>query len=192
MKALRAFHDNVVEIFGYLMQVHAALVFWRDFLNDRIRDGSSPNRTIYFGNDDPSNPDPKYQYRRTFAELIKDMGRSGTTLIVLRQSVVVLLVASWEDHHRALIAGECGLERNDLKSDVFHDLNRYRQAILHGGGILREDAKKLQFFGRGQRVDLTAKHMGSIFHMVVEELNEFGVRHYGGNPEFTFDKSMVA
>ena len=133
MKALRAFHDNVVEIFGYLMQVHAALVFWREFLNGCIRDGSSPNKTIFFGNRGPNKPDPKYQYRRTFAELIKDMGRNGTTSIVLCQSVVVLLVASWEDHHRALIASECGLQRNDLKSDVFHDLNRYRQAILHGG-----------------------------------------------------------
>ena len=41
-------------------------------------------------------------------------------------------------------------------------------------------------------MDLTVNHMGSIFHMVVEELNEFGVTHYGGNPEFTFDKSIVA
>ena len=145
---------------------------------------------MFFGKDDPHKPDARYQYRRTFAELMEDVTRNGTTFLVLRRSVVVLLVASWEDHHRALIASECSLQRNDLKSDVFRDLNKYRQAILHGGGLLREEAKKIPFIRKGDRVDLTARHMDSIFRMVVEEVNESSITHYGGNPEFKFDKSI--
>ncbi|MYB52828.1 MAG: hypothetical protein F4X77_11610 [Acidobacteriia bacterium] len=192
MKALRAFHDELVDIYGYLTQVNAALMMWRGFLNERVTGSTTPKNTFFFVKGDPNQPDSTYQYRRTFAELVADVTEDGTTSVMHRRSVVVLLVASWEDRHRALIARECGLKKNDLKSDLFHDLNRYRQAILHGGGRLREDAKKMPFFRKGERVNFASGHMDSMFRMVVDELNRLGVEHYDGNPGFTFDKSMVA
>lgn len=192
MQALRAFHDEVVDIYGYMVQMSAAVMWWRKFLNDSIATGTTPNNTLFFGKGDPNLPGSTYQYRRTFAELIADAAKDGTTSVVHRRSVVVSLVASWEDRHRALIASECGLKKNDLKSDVFHDLNRFRQAIVHGGGCLREHPKAIPFFRKGDRVDVTDGHMDSMVRMVVEELNRFGVDYYGSDPGFTFDKSMVA
>ena len=192
MRALRAFHGDVVDIYGYLTQVNGALMTWRKFLDDRITGGATPHNTFFFGKGDPNEPDSTYQYRRTFADLIADVTENGTTSVMHRRSVIVLLVASWEDRHRKLIASECGLQKNDLKSDLFHDLNRYRQAILHGGGRLQNRPKKIPFFRKGERVDLTGDHMDSMFRMVVNELNRLGVEHYGDNPGFTFDKSMAA
>ena len=191
-RALRAFHDEVVDIYGYYTQVNGALDMWLRFLNGQLTGSTTPNNTMFFGKDDPGKPDSTYQYRRTFGELIAAAAENGTTSVIHRRSVVVLLVASWEDCHRELIASECGLKKNDMKSDVFHDLNRYRQAILHGGGLLREDAKKISFFRKGERVDLSVGQMDLIFRMIVDDLNRLGVEHYGVNPGFTFDKKMAA
>ena len=191
MRALRDFHDDVVDIYGYLTQVNVALMMWRTFLNKRITGETKPQSTFFFGKGEPNESDSTYQYRRTFADLIRDVTEIGTTSVVHRRSVIVLLVASWEDRHRKLIAQECSLQKNDLESDLFHDLNRYRQAIVHRGGRLRNDPKMIRFFNKGERVDLAGEHMGSIFRMVVDELNRFGVEHYGANPGFTFDKTMA-
>lgn len=194
MEALRKFHEEVVDIYGYLTEVNSALVTWRRFLNDCLsRGGTTPHNTFFFGKINPNRPDRTYQYRRTFAELVASVEEDGTTSVMHRRSVVVLLVASWEDRHRGLIASECGLPtKNALKSDVFHDLNRYRQAILHGGGQLREHPKEIMFFRKGERVDLGRGHMDLLFRMVVDELNRFGVEQYGRDPGFTFDKRMSA
>lgn len=123
MNALRAFHDELVDIYGYLTQVNTALMIWRGFLNNCVTGRTTPNNIFFFGQGDPNKADSTYQYRRTFAELVAE---NGTTSVMHRRSVVVLLVASWEDRHRALVAREFGLKKNDLKSDVFHDLNRCR------------------------------------------------------------------
>ena len=194
MRALRDFHDEVVDIYGYLLQVDMAIMQWHKFLNDQIANShTTPQNTVFFGKDAPNKPDSMYQYRRSFADLIAASTRGGTTSVIHRRSVVILLVASWEDRYRALIARECGLkEKDDLKSDVFHDLNRYRQAILHAGGCLSESPKAIHFFQKGDAVDLTDDHMDALFRMVVKELNRFGMHYYDGNPGFTFDKSMRA
>ena len=121
MRALRDFHDEVVDIYGYLLQVNAAIMQWHKFLNDRIAENqTTPQNTLFFGKGDPNKPDSTYQYHRSFADLIAASTKGGTTSVMHRRSVVVLLVASWEDRYRALIARECGLtEKDDLKSDVF-------------------------------------------------------------------------
>ena len=108
-----------VDIYGYSLQVKMAITQWHKFLNDRIENShTTPQNTVFFSaKGDPNKPDSTYQYHRSFADLIAASTRGGTTSVIHRRSVVVLLVASWEDHYRALIARECGLkEKDDLKS----------------------------------------------------------------------------
>ena len=194
MSALQNFHDEVVDIYGYFLQVSAAIMLWHKFLNDQIAEGSTTRQnTFFFGRGDPNKPDSTYQYRRSYAELIDVSANGGTTSVIHRRSVVVLLVTSWEDRHRALIARDCGLnKKDDLKSDVFYDLNKCRQAIVHAGGSLRKSPKAIRLFRRGDALDLTDDHIHMMFRIAVEELNRLGVDYYGTNPGFTFDKSMRA
>ena len=110
--------------------------------------------------------------------------------MIHRRSVIVVLVASWEDRFCKRIADECGIAKDDVTSDLFHDLNRYRQAILHASGKLREDAKLLRFFRREDRVALTEDQMDSIFRMIIDELNRIGTEFYDSNPGFDFDKRL--
>ena len=188
---LSRFHDEVVDIYGYMVQVNMAIMQWKKLLNALISASSTtPDNTMFFGDGDPTRPGAKYQYQARYRQLIDASGERGLTSILHRRSVIVFLVASWEDNYRARIAKECGITKNELKSDVFHDLNKYRQAILHAGGKLRAAPKAIDFFGNGDTVELTNSQMDSIFRLVVHDLNRIGQVHYDADFAFTFDKAL--
>ena len=154
VKELAIFRNEIENIYGYSLQVDAAISQWHKFLQHLLSRTKATN-TLFFGRDDPNSLDSAHQYRRTFGELIIESHKNGKTSNIHRRSVLVLLVASWEDHHRAKIAAECGLDgKNELRSDLFHDLNRYRQAILHAGARLHDEPKVIGLFRRGDRVAL--------------------------------------
>ena len=191
MKELENFHDEIIDIYGYMVQVGAAIGQWNKLLISQIGSHqTTPDNAMFFGKDNPSRPGARYQYKRSFKELVTASSKDGITSVVHRRSVVVLLVASWEDRYRKRIANECGLTKDDLTSDLFHDLNRYRQAILHASGKLRAKPKILPFFHRGDRVSLTDDQMDSIFRLLIDELNRIGTEFYGRNPAFDLDKRL--
>ncbi|MCY4519254.1 MAG: hypothetical protein OXC13_00575, partial [Caldilineaceae bacterium] len=47
------------------------------------------------------------------------------------------------------------MDKNDVQSDVFHDLNKYRQAILHRSNRLGSKPKALPYFKEGDEVSPT-------------------------------------
>ena len=191
MKELTHFHDEILDIYGYMVQVGAAIGKWQKLLSAQIASRQTTLRnTMFFGNSDPNTPGAKYQYKRTLRDLIDASSKTGITSVIHRRSVVVLVVASWEDRYRKRIADECGLAKNDVTSDVFHDLNRYRQAILHASGKLQKEPKALRFFRKGDEVALTDDQMDSIFRNLIDELNRIGTEIYGKNPRFSFDKQL--
>lgn len=191
MKELTDFHDEIIDIYGYMVQVGVAISQWNKMLRSQLTSPkTTPRNTMFFGKGAPNVPGAKYQYKRTFGELVAASEKDGITSIVHRRSVVVLVVASWEDRYRKRIADECGLVKNDVTSDLFHDLNRYRQAILHADGRLREKPKVLRFFRKGDRVALTGEQMDSIFRKLIDELNRIGTDFYGQDPRFDFDKQL--
>lgn len=192
MQALRALHDEVVDLYGYMLEVDSALVHWRRYLEDIIEDGGStkPQSPMFFGRDEPSQPDTKYQYKRTFGELIKASAKDGRNSVELRQSTLVFLYALWEDKFRKIIADECQREKNDIESDVFADINRYRQAIVHAGNELRSNPKVLVFFRKGDEVLFSEDQMYDVFEAVIDDLNRIGEEYYESDPDFTFDNPL--
>ncbi|MCY4521639.1 MAG: hypothetical protein OXC13_12780, partial [Caldilineaceae bacterium] len=158
MKALIEFHDDLVDIYGYTAQIETAISTWRDWMNQQVNNGGGTtlSNTLSFGNPgDPNLPDAKYQYRATLGDLISASGKSGRTSILHRRYILVLVVAAWEDGYRPLIARECNMDKNDVQSDVFHDLNKYRQAILHRSNRLGSKPKALPYFKEGDEVSPT-------------------------------------
>ena len=99
--------------------------------------------------------------------------------------------ALWEDEYRKRIATECGLKcKNDISSDVFHDLNKFRQAILHAGSRLDEETKAIHFFRKGDTVAFTENQMTELFAAIIEELNRIGNEYYNMNPGFSFKQAL--
>ena len=189
MKALKDLHDELVAIYGYQVEVCAALHQWHEYLSGRRR--KIPATQMYFGRDIPTRQDSKYQYAPTVAYLINASKKNGINARIHRRGVVALTYAIWEDQYRSKIACECGLaNKNEVKSDIFYDLNRYRQAILHAGGVLVGKPKVIHLFKPGDEVLLTDDHMYQIFSHLIDELNRIGKTYYGQDPQLSLDKSL--
>ena len=99
--------------------------------------------------------------------------------------------ALWEEEYRPEIAIECGLtSKDDVKSDVFHDLNKYRQAILHVSGRLDREPSVIHFFSEGEVVSLTKDHMHDLFSYLISDLNRIGETYYEVNLGLSLDKPL--
>ena len=192
MNALTELHRDLVEIFGYGVQVSVALLRWNQWLNQQVaREGTTLDNEMFFGEGDPNNPESTYHYRRTFRHLLDVSSPNGHTNAVHRRNLISLLYTSWEDRHRHTIAKEAGLKhKNDLRSDVFGDVRLYRNAIVHANGRLDEEPRVLCFFRRGDTIALTSDHIDLIFRTSIEELNRLGREYFGVNPGFTFEEPM--
>ena len=188
MKAITDLYEEFVSLYGYYLEVREAVRKWRDFLttNMKYRD-----KRLFFGPGDPNRPNATYQYVRTFAWLIDASDDNGINVSIHRRSVIAFSYALWEDQYRGRIAHECKLaNKNKIKSDVFYDLNKYRQAILHSGGRLAAEPKVIRFFNRGEEVLLTDDHMYELFSLLVGELNRLGREYYRQDPQFSLDRPL--
>ena len=159
-------------------------------MSGQLAGSTTRSNSMFFGQNDPNLPEARFQYVRTFGELIDDSARDGPLEVTHRRSVIVFMVASWEDSYRTRIAKELGLAKNALKSDVFYDLNKYRQAILHAGGTLRTEPRALRLFRKGDQVALTHEYMHQVFRTLMAELNRISREFYGIDAEFMFDTPL--
>ena len=147
MQALFKMHEDILDMYAYHAETCSALHHWGEHLKRHIKDPKKANQKIFFGRSDPNVPDAKFQYSKTVDKAIADSIKNGAHESSLRRSVFALTYAIWEDQYRQQIAYECDLNnKNDIESDVFHDLNRYRQAVLHAGGRLVDTPKVIKFF----------------------------------------------
>ena len=170
-----------------------ALSVWHDELRESISSGKveNSNRMMVFGMHSPDHPEANCQYKRPSVYFLDATASNGTTSVFHRRNMVTLLYSTWEDRHRALIAKELGLSKDDLKSAVFRDVNVYRRAIAHAGGKLPDEPKVFHFFRKGEEASLTNAHIEFIFRSVVDELNRIGRDCYGTDPEFSFDQPLI-
>ena len=193
MRALFDLHADVLDMYAHHEEVCTALHHWGELLKRFPRAPKNPDPKVFFGKDKPKAQDAKFQYSKNVDALIADSAKNGVHASMLRRSVITLTYSIWEDQYRQLIAYECGLShKNDIQSDVFHDLSRYRQAILHAGGRLVDTPKAIMFFNKGDQVLLTHDHIYEIFSILVEELNRIGEVYYKQGPRLTLDVSLNA
>ena len=188
MKALIELYEDIVSIYGYETEICSALHQWQQYL--RTMQGKEQSKRLFFGKSEPHGADAKYQYMRTFKYLIEASSKNGINSQINRRGIIALTYAVWEERYRERIACECGLTKKGVQSDVFHDLNKYRQAILHAGGRLDAKPKVLTFFKLGDEVLLTDRHMYELFKLLVEELNNIGLTYYGRDLKLNLDKQL--
>ena len=189
MKALVDLQREILNLYAYEVEMCGAIHQWNKMLKT-VSKGSKTGK-MFVGRSDPNDPNAKYQYAKSFRDLISASSKNGTHENTLRRTVVALTYSLWEDQYRKRIAYECGKDdRNDIKSDVFHDLNKYRQAVLHAGGRLVGTPKVIRFFGNGEEVLLTEEQMYKLFSIITDELNRIGRVYYDHDPNFSLDQPL--
>ena len=128
MKALRAYHRELVNIYSFAIEVETALMLWNSRLNEIVdgASGTTASNTMYFGEGHPNDPANRPHHARTLGYLIEASARDGIYAQQLRWSVIVRLYSVWEDRFRQQIADECGIPKNDIQGDAHGDLRRFR------------------------------------------------------------------
>lgn len=95
-------------------------------------------------------------HRSTQGDFKRRTAPGGLNARYLSQMFVALLYGAWEDRYRERVASGLGHPtKNGLKSDLFQDINKLRQAILHNQGKATEDvekAKVIHWFRRDEDI----------------------------------------
>ena len=191
MQAIQDLYRELTDLYAYQVETDSAIFLWANHLAKLATSGESTiENRVFFGRDDPNDRAAKYQLVRPFRDLIRDSKEGGRNIRLHRNGVVALAYALWEDEYRQKIAKELGLSKNDIESDVFHDLNKYRQAVLHVSGQLDREPKVLKFFSKGDVVSFTKVQMDQLFTSLITELNQIGQTYYQENLGLSLDKSF--
>lgn len=129
------------------------------------------SRTFYYGRGDPNEPSAMVQHAVPQGELKHRNRKNGENALFLGAMSVVAIYQFWEDRFRSEIAGELGLEREDLVHDVLGDLRLIRIAIIHHGGVAKKQiaqCRVLKWFQEGEQIQIDEDR---IFEIVVKLRN---------------------
>lgn len=109
----------------------------------------------------------KLLHRTTQGEFKRRTTSGGLDARLLGYMMVALLYGSWEDKCREKFALALGhSKKSDLQADVFGDLCKLRNAIVHNHGIATQDvesAKVLRWFRRGDSMFISHEHVDRLF-----------------------------
>ncbi len=193
MSALNEYYEELLSLYGLLCETGAASNKWREFLESTTSSASTANMQgrVFFGRQDPNESDAQHQYSRTMAELISNSQKDGSNQKAIRRMVIAFAYALWEDEYRTKIANECDLpDKRDVKSEVFHDLNKYRQAILHASGRLDREPNVMEYVRKGEIVELSEEQIYDLFKTLINELNYLSATYYKKLDTFSIDRGF--
>ena len=191
MEPILIYYGRLIDLYEFQLETSMAIVHWKERLLE-LSDapGTSLDNRVFFGRDAPTIPDARYQVSRVLRELVSDAEEGGRNLRLHRNGVITSAYSLWDDQCRVAIACDCDLEKNEVRSDVFQDLNKYRQAILHVDARLDRQLKVMKFFAKGEVVSFTTNHMHQLFATLISELNRLGNAYYGEDPSLSLDKHL--
>ena len=192
ISGLTRLYDELISIFASSVETEMGFLLLVQWLDDHLKEpGVDASSIARLGKGDPNPASAAYQYEKSFGALLQDSKEGGQNVRLHRYGIISLTYALWDEKYRKIIADECELTcKDEVKSDVFRDLNKYRQAILHAGGHLDSEPTKLSFFAKGDMVSFTKDQMQDLFAQLIEELNRIGDEYYCQNPGFTLDKPL--
>lgn len=190
MNALQALFSELIELYAYEVETSGALHRWAEHIQQLISSTgiTTPDSPFFIWKGERDSFGELYQYKRPAKEIIEASVEGGRNVRLLRNGLVALAYALWEDEYRQRIATETSRpSKNQIKSDVFQDLNKYRQAVLHTNGRLDRDPKVIRLFRKGDVVAFQKEHMYVLFSYLINELNRIGKEYYGLNLDLTMD-----
>ena len=198
MQALKDLYKELVALYGYARETSMAFRLCQKWIQGWTPEVQEDARVL-MGQGPPDRPLTTYTYTKTHGQLISDFAEDGPHSQLHRKSVIALAYAMWEEGYRDKIARECDSVckncgsacKNCIESDVFQELNWYRQAILHNNSKLDRTPKIMDFFARGDTISFTNDQMFELFTILINELNQIGKTHYGEDPQFVFKEQKL-
>ncbi|CTP86301.1 hypothetical protein XTPLMG728_1172 [Xanthomonas translucens pv. poae] len=121
-------------------------------------------------------------------ERLAACAHGGQNEITLSNLCLISIYSFWEDRTRNEIAKTLGMDKDNVQSDLFGDINKMRNVILHASGIMDQRArsmKVLKWFSVGDRVIVDREKL----HQVILLIRQFpdGLHTPGYDPLKRFE-----
>lgn len=119
----------------------------------------------------------------TLGERLVACAKGGQNEVALSNLCLISIYSFWEDRARKEIANALGLETSAVQSDLFGDIGKMRNVILHANGVMDERArslKVLKWFSPGDTVLVDREKL----HQVISLIRQFpeGLHTSGYDP----------
>lgn len=97
---------------------------------------------------------------------------------IIAGNTIAMFYNIWEDKFRLRIAKKIGLEKKQIKSSIFAELNMIRQSITHNNltatsGLNRLD--KLSFVGNSSELNLSSYEVQRIYEEILKEIDQLKI-----------------
>ena len=191
-QALQSLYDELVGLYNYQLQMDVAISEWHKILDGLSRsDAMHMDARVTFGKDDANDSSATYQFSARYGSMLDANTPDGHNRQLMRCGVIVLAYSLWEDQYRGKIATECGLAcKDDVKSEVFRDLNIYRRAAIHAGRIVRSQPKVLPFLSKDAGLRFSPADIQRLFELLIDDLNRLRRDYYHTNPGFSLSQRL--
>lgn len=190
------YRNKLDELYALGVEANLGLSYYNKSMSERendarASDGILPeNRTIFYGTENPNSPLATYQHKATFHDVLERTSKNGTGNILLYQAIIVFAYTHWEDTTRGHFAKAIGINKNDVSSQIYSDLAKYRNSIAHNNGILKKAPETLKYISKGEPINLTQKDFQNLFSELIFELSSIASHHLNINYPFEFSLPM--
>lgn len=105
---------------------------------------------------------------------ISETEEKGLYQRILAGSTIATFYNIWKDKYRKKIAEEKGVEKNDIKIELFYELNKIRQAVIHNNfnkTSKLKDLELLSFILIDNTFKLGSSEVEKIYQLLLLELD---------------------
>jgi hypothetical protein len=117
-------------------------------------------------------------HSETIESHLEKLEDGGFDELAIGNMSIAYIYALWEDKYREEFAKSKSLEKNDIKSEVFYELNKYRQAIVHNQSKGTTDTGKLKILppvARGATVRICRLSFEVIVGKIKQEISNISL-----------------
>lgn len=173
-QAAQAIVDEFREVLNDIAGTHHSALWGLRLLREHfgvlLADAPDPTQDFLIGHGDPSDPETRAYQRWRIDSIPGRLAEGGPVAEQLGQQWAVLIYAQWEHNFRPRLAEALGVEVGDVRDDLMGDIRHIRHDILHHAGVGTGDhcgrCKVLKWFGPGDRITITTKHVAEFMDKV--------------------------
>lgn len=113
----------------------------------------------------------------TESNIENDISEYGKYQKISGGLVLVMFYQLWEDKYRKAIADKLNIKKDDLKSDLFGDLRRLRQSIVHNHFHPISELKKVKILNfmifKDLELNLSSTEISKLYFQLIQEIDQF-------------------
>ncbi len=141
----------------------------------------NPDPTVYLGVGHPQDPSSRQYASYKASEIPGVMAHNGPIIRQLGHEWAVFVFAEWETTLRGRLAAASGRDYRQIQVDLFGDLRRLRNDILHSAGVATKqetgEIRVLRWFSVGNAIVIKHEHVADFMLRVPwDELRSLTVR----------------